>query len=381
MRAPDFVYGIVPRVGEYGFEVKPTSADQRLVARVRSLASSFEWSGSVGPQAIAIAYDPEPPILVARYGLDPRDPSGRVSLLLHVWVSANALEANQLVDELWKQSNISDSQDAFVKGAGRRITGPDRSFYVTDFDSVLGGQAKKMSSEEVIRQQSRNTVRPRSHKSRGTPFSGGKVSAGLALLCLGLAGLAFYSYDQQEKTKVMLENVRKERDVAQSALKIAETTIGKLQDEKGKLDDKVSSLEKGIASKNQEISEKDGLINGYISVKTELQAKLNAQDKPLDAVREENVKLRASKEKLQILLDKSTVKLEAMKAAIGDAQAALEGVLKPIPEQRMPAGESQDQNKESPSDIRTETGSEPPPGERQRSGDYGRAAKPDLFPK
>jgi hypothetical protein len=298
------------------------------------LASNFEWAGSVDPHAVAIACDPGPPILIARYTLDPRDPSGRVSLLLHVWVARLESEASQLFDELWLRSEYSSLKKSFLKADGRRIAGPERSFYAMGFERVWGGQIKRNGFSEDVVDKNRNQVRLRPNMPNGKSNLWSNISAGLAILCLGLASLAFYLYDQEGKITEALIAERNKSTETEAMLKNAKSDL----ERQGK---RIADLEDEKVRLTVQSDDKDVKIGRLESEKESLKRELEVHNNPPDArdktdFKAENVRLKYSLEKLE-------KELNLLRAAVAKAKGAFEEVFKLLPDQSKPSEGSKDQ--------------------------------------
>ena len=144
MRQADYIYGIVPERGEYGFEVLPAQGDPATLARVQTLASSFQWNATNSEDVVAIAVDRSHPPLIARIATDPRDPNGRISICMEIWITSAAETLEQMIAEVWPGSvRLPNTQEEFLsialqKNSGRIVVGPKASFSAVGFDSSLG---------------------------------------------------------------------------------------------------------------------------------------------------------------------------------------------------------------------------------------------------
>jgi len=144
VRQADYIYGIVPERGEYGFEVLPAQGDPASLARVQTLASSFQWNATTSEDVVAIAVDRSHPPLIARITTDPRDPNGRISICMEVWITSAAETLEQIIAEVWPGSvRLPNTQEEFLsiahqKNSGRIVVGPKESFRAVGFDSSVG---------------------------------------------------------------------------------------------------------------------------------------------------------------------------------------------------------------------------------------------------
>lgn len=144
MRQADYIYGIVPERGEYGFEVLPAQGDPATLARVQTLASSFQWNATTSEDVVAIAVDRSHPPLIARIATDPRDPNGRISICMEIWITSATQTLEQMIAEVWPGSvRLPSTQEEFLsialqKNSGRIVVGPKASFSAVGFDSSLG---------------------------------------------------------------------------------------------------------------------------------------------------------------------------------------------------------------------------------------------------
>jgi len=144
VRQADYIYGIVPERGEYGFEVLPAQGDPATLARVQTLASSFQWNATTSEDVVAIAVDRSHPPLIARIATDPRDPNGRISICMEIWITSATETLEQMIAEVWPGSvRLPNTQEDFLsialqKNSGRIVVGPKASFSAVGFDSSLG---------------------------------------------------------------------------------------------------------------------------------------------------------------------------------------------------------------------------------------------------
>ena len=196
MRQADYVYGIVPERGEYGFEVQPIQGDSALLARIQTLASSFQWNATTSEEVVAIAVDRSHPLLIARIATDPRDPNGRLSICMQVWITTSAETLEQMIAEVWPVSvRLPTTQEEFLSVAlqrtsGRIVVGPNKSFSAVGFDSswgvsrVMPDFPNAVGNPKASARRSSSTT-DRASKSPRKSFSLLKVV--LTLLALALA--------------------------------------------------------------------------------------------------------------------------------------------------------------------------------------------------
>lgn len=150
VRAADYVYGIVPGRGEYGFESQPKHIDPTVLARVESLASSFQWTGLSKNDSVAIAVDCAAPAIVVRFATDPRDPEGRLSFCMQVRIVGYKESTTDIMNEVWPNSIfLPISKEAFLaegekQPSGRIIVGPSESFTAVGFEAAWGQHKAKL---------------------------------------------------------------------------------------------------------------------------------------------------------------------------------------------------------------------------------------------
>ncbi len=258
MREPDFVYGIVPDLGEYGFEVQPSTADTSVVTRVQKLAASVEWTGLVPANSVAIALDPGNPNLVARFATDPRDPDGRISLSLKVWIENDEFVAASLVDELWPKQGMSVSKRQFMESSGRRICGPENSFGASGFEFAWGHQSTKRTIATSRPQGSRPSATKGPRGSNASSIALKAFATMMTLLCFGLSGLCVYLYQENDRNNQEAVRYAGQRDTAVDRLKEVQDSFDQQSQEHAKeansLREKTVSLETEAASKDAVVS-------------------------------------------------------------------------------------------------------------------------------
>ncbi len=299
MREPDFVYGIVPDRGEYGFEVQPSAADRLVVTRVLKLASSFEWTGLVSPDAVAIALDPGSPSLVARYTTDPRDPDGRISLSLQVWIAHDELVIASLVDELWPDQRLSVSKQQYMQSTGRRVCGPENSFAASGFENVSGQQATTRALVSGRPQGSRPNATI-SSRSRNVSSLALKAFATLmTLLSFGLAGLCFDFHQENDRNNREAVQYAAQRDQAKEDLKKSQDGVAAQTQQHTRA---VKSLKLDIESLKAEATSRVAEVSRLMEV---INSDTNKVDQvELDALRELRQKVEGNLKTAQDAIDR-----------------------------------------------------------------------------
>ena len=198
MRQADYIYGVVPHRGEYGFEVQPDHRNPAVLKRVQSLTSSFQWNATTNDDVVAIAVDRNVPPLVARIATDPRDPSGRASLCIHVWITSHIEPVNQIVKQVWPESvSLPIAQVEFVavlerQSSGRIIAGPRDSFVAVGFDQAWGVQAPKPLSSTASRRPAESSTFSKNTTANSHTAADNRrllVMSGIGLIALALLWL------------------------------------------------------------------------------------------------------------------------------------------------------------------------------------------------
>lgn len=169
VRSPDYVYGIIPDSGEYGFEHQPAIANDPVRSRVQSLAGSFQWVGADTENPIAIAVDRGAPNLISRFVTDPGDPDGRLSVRMHVWLCGSDHELTETLRANWPdEHSLPITLQAFTtevteQTVGRWVVGPADQFDAVDFNRNWGGRSSKPQPTTTRRPNaaSRNTKQQR----------------------------------------------------------------------------------------------------------------------------------------------------------------------------------------------------------------------------
>lgn len=221
MRQADYIYGIVPGPGEYGFEVRPEHDDSAVLTRVESLASSFQWTAMISDAAVAIAVDRSHPPLVARIVID-RDPAGRLSYRMHIWATSMREPLQKIVTEVWPLSMpLPITQDEFLKlseekSTGRIVAGPSDSFKAVGFDQTWGMQTMTPSSA-TARPNARPTLTTASRTASVPRHSRMILKAfatTLAMALLATGGFAITQYWEIEELRASTTSLTERKDDA-----------------------------------------------------------------------------------------------------------------------------------------------------------------------
>ena len=314
MRDPDFVYGIVPERREYGFERQPSNVDNAVVIRVLSLASSFEWTGTTATDVVAIAMDRGTPNLVVKYTTDPRDPDGRTSLCMSVWVEKDTEVADRLVHDLWPTSFLPVSVDQFLAATGRVIAGPTDTFVARDFDSAWGKSTTKLQRSQSIRRTEavRSVTQDASRGSNISSTVWKWLAAFTSLGCLVLAPYSRYLYLEKESFNKEVTNANKEVTNANNAKSASESKVKEIKDQ---LKDESANHVKAISVRNEIESGLKDMISSLQKENHELRNDIAGDDTKID-----KAELREYK---QQLADVQT-KLRALDHAFGPLKDAIQ---------------------------------------------------------
>lgn len=279
MRQADYIYGIVPERGEYGFEVLPAQGDPATLARVQTLASSFQWNATTSEDVVAIAVDRSHPPLIARIATDPRDPNGRISICMEIWITSAAETLEQMIAEVWPGSvRLPNTQEEFLsialqKNSGRIVVGPKASFSAVGFDSSLG-VSSVMPDFANITGNPKSTARQNlSTTNRANPLkrkSSSLLSSSLlkvlsTLLFFALLATVWYAVSQTlevEKLRAITKSLNEDatelkRQINDKAKAMQQKTIEnerklrELEESRGKsqeLERQVSELQRALAA-------------------------------------------------------------------------------------------------------------------------------------
>lgn len=232
VRQADYIYGIVPERGEYGFEVQPAQGDPAILARVQTLASSFQWNATTNEDVVAIAVDRSHPPLIARIATDPRDPNGRISICMEVWLTSSAETLEQMIAEVWPGSvRLPNTQEEFLsialqKNSGRIVVGPKESFSAVGFDSSVG-VSSVMPDFANITGNPKSTVRQNSSSANRATQSQRKSSSQLsssllqvlsillAFALLVVVGFTVLQYSEIEKLRASTTRLVQDKEDSQ----------------------------------------------------------------------------------------------------------------------------------------------------------------------
>lgn len=279
MRQADYIYGIVPERGEYGFEVLPAQGDPATLARVQTLASSFQWNATTSEDVVAIAVDRSHPPLIARIATDPRDPNGRISICMEIWITSAAETLEQMIAEVWPGSvRLPNTQEEFLsialqKNSGRIVVGPKASFSAVGFDSSLGvssvmpyfanitGNPKSTARQNL---STTNRANPLKRKSSSL-LSSSLLKVLSTLLFFALLATVWYAVSQTlevEKLRAITKSLNEDatelkRQINDKAKAMQQKTIEnerklrELEESRGKsqeLERQVSELQRALAA-------------------------------------------------------------------------------------------------------------------------------------
>lgn len=328
VRVPDFVYGIVPARAEYGFEKQPTNVDNAVVIRVLSLASSFQWTGTTATDVVAIAMDRGTPNLVVKYTTDPRDPDGRTSLCMSVWVEKDTEVADRLVHDLWPTSFLPVSVDQFSAATGRVIAGPTDTFVARDFDSAWGKSTTKLQRSQSIRRTEavRSVTQDASRGSNISSTVWKWLAAFTSLGCLVLAPYSRYLYLEKESFNKEVTDANKEVTNANKEVTNANKEVTNANNAKSASESKVKEIKnqlenesakhfKAISVLNESESGLKDSISSLLKENRELRNVIAGDDTKID-----KAELRGYK---QQLADVQT-KLKALDHAFGPLKDAIQ---------------------------------------------------------
>lgn len=223
VRPADYVYGVVPKRGGYGFESQPSSDDPSVLSRVQSLTSSFQWSATASDDAEAIAVDRSNPPLVAHFVTDPRDPDGRRSLCMRVWITSETQTLQSIIAEIWPGSGtLPIPKGEFLLAAaqqtsGRIIVGPNDSFTAVGFSSSWGTQstAPKTATSPAQRLSTRPSANPVTSETKSSSLVLKAFTTLSVLALVATAGFALLQY--QEVERLQTEVNRFSRDAEDAA--------------------------------------------------------------------------------------------------------------------------------------------------------------------
>ncbi|MEQ9379567.1 MAG: hypothetical protein RJP95_01800 [Pirellulales bacterium] len=324
VREPDYIYGIVPERGEYGFEEKPSFPPTKEMARVQSLASQFQWAGGALESAVALAVDPVAPPLVTQYVTDPRDPAGRISMRMKVWVCASKDEAADLVRSLWPNDmGLPIGCEEFLADVQRRpegssLIGPADQFFGVDFDRNWG--AVKSRANPTSTRRPSNTSATQSHRL--------SISSGLPLKWIPFTALFLVSTIAlvvvEVKHRAELDRSRAKQSQFSELVQEAQGTIARLKAEVEQHENaaKTSSAENESLKRTNERQEAE--LQRLRQKNAYLQQIVDSN--PVKADQAELAELRLLKERIKAYIGNAFEDLQGLKDALPGPHAVAESV-------------------------------------------------------
>ena len=331
MRQADYIYGIVPERGEYGFEVLPAQGDPATLARVQTLASSFQWNATTSEDVVAIAVDRSHPPLIARIATDPRDPNGRISICMEVWITSSAETLEQMIAEVWPRSvRLPNTQEEFLsialqKNSGRIIVGPNESFRAVGFDSSVGVSSVMPDFANItgnpksnVRQNSSSTNRATQSQRKSYSLLSSSLlkmfSILLAFALLVTVGFTVLQYLEIEKMRANTTSLIKDREDAQrNAI-----------DLKRQVDDELKASQQRtieIEAKTRELTELRSELQRLMYRVSELESVVAANPGKVDQA--ELLSLRTFKDTVERYIDSQGVLLQELKDAVSQLPTRL----------------------------------------------------------
>ena len=331
MRQADYIYGIVPERGEYGFEVQPAQGDLATLARVQTLASSFQWNATTSEDVVAIAVDRGHPPLIARIATDPRDPNGRISICMEVWITSSAETLEQMIAEVWPRSvRLPNTQEEFLsialqKNSGRIIVGPNESFRAVGFDSSVGVSSVMPDFANItgnpksnVRQNSSSTNRATQSQRKSYSLLSSSLlkmfSILLAFALLVTVGFTVLQYLEIEKMRANTTSLIKDREDAQrNAI-----------DLKRQVDDELKASQQRtieIEAKTRELTELRSELQRLMYRVSELESVVAANPGKVDQA--ELLSLRTFKDTVERYIDSQGVLLQELKDAVSQLPTRL----------------------------------------------------------
>jgi CHASE3 domain sensor protein len=331
VRQADYIYGIVPERGEYGFEVQPAQGDPATLARVQTLASSFQWNATTSEDVVAIAVDRGHPPLIARIATDPRDPNGRISICMEVWITSSAETLEQMIAEVWPRSvRLPNTQEEFLsialqKNSGRIIVGPNESFRAVGFDSSVGVSSVMPDFANItgnpksnVRQNSSSTNRATQSQRKSYSLLSSSLlkmfSILLAFALLVTVGFTVLQYLEIEKMRANTTSLIKDREDAQrNAI-----------DLKRQVDDELKASQQRtiqIEAKTRELTELRSELQRLMYRVSELESVVAANPGKVDQA--ELLSLRTFKDTVERYIDSQGVLLQELKDAVSQLPTRL----------------------------------------------------------
>jgi hypothetical protein len=278
VKSPDYVYGIVPDSGEYGFEQQPSVADEPVLSRVRSLVGSFQWIGTDAANPVAIVVDRGTPNLIARFTTDPGDPDGRLSLRMHVWTCRSDHEIAELLSGIWpSEQSLPLTMQEFLSAVsglhdGRWIVGSADQFTAVDFIQNWGGRSGKphLASTRRPNAASRNVKQQQAVSSSSRGHSSSKLVAFLMTLVamLGIAAAVKFYWDYEtastSATQANNDLASAKEDLAdlKTQLSSANEMIQQKQIEMQRQRRNLEAAQIEIAQQAGEVERLRGIVNG-----------------------------------------------------------------------------------------------------------------------
>jgi len=327
----DYIYGIVPERGEYGFEVLPAQGDPAILARVQTLASSFQWNATTSEDVVAIAVDRGHPPLIARIATDPRDPNGRISICMEVWITSSAETLEQMIAEVWPRSvRLPNTQEEFLsialqKNSGRIIVGPNESFRAVGFDSSVGVSSVMPDFANItsnpksnVRQNSSSTNRATQSQRKSYSLLSSSLlkmfSILLAFALLVTVGFTVLQYLEIEKMRANTTSLIKDREDAQrNAI-----------DLKRQVDDELKASQQRtieIEAKTRELTELRSELQRLMYRVSELESVVAANPGKVDQA--ELLSLRTFKDTVEKYIDSQGVLLQELKDTVSQLPTRL----------------------------------------------------------
>ncbi len=330
VRQADYVYGIVPERGEYGFEVQPDQGDQALLTRVQTLASSFQWNATnatTNEDVVAIAVDRSHPPLIARIGTDPRDPNGRLSICMQVWITSSAEPLEQMIADVWPASvRLPTTQAEFLSVAlqqksGRIVVGPNNSFSAVGFDSSWG-VSRVIPDASHVGGNPKFTARPSSSTTNRVSQSPRKsfsllkmFSTLMAFALLSTVVFAVIQYSEIEKLRANTRSLVEDKSEAQRNALELQRQID--EEAKARLQ---GSIE--IEAKTRELTELRSELQRLKSRVGELESVVAASPGKVDQA--ELLSLRTFKDAVERYINSQGRSLEELKNAFPQSLTRLE---------------------------------------------------------
>jgi hypothetical protein len=274
VRPADYIYGVVPERGEYDIESRPEREDRRVLSRVESITSSFEWSATAANDVEAIAVDLADPPLLVRIITDPRDPDKRASVCMHVWIVAETEAVATMIAELWpREVDLPITQEDFLQHlaletTGRIVVGPNNLFKAVGFDQSWGARttthqeptksSPSLAARETTTPPVQNTNVPKDSSIMLKAFA---ILSTIALIATAvfaaiqnweiqrlqrdvneLAGVVKRLADQKEKTEKELDLKKSKLAESERSKKQLEAELGQLRADKENLNNKIAEL-------------------------------------------------------------------------------------------------------------------------------------------